>query len=92
MFTDHSVLKYLESKPILGGKFFRWLLLFQEYDFELLVKPGRLNVRPDHLSRIKTREETIIIEDNLPDQMMMDRAMSKKRLAGRTNVSLETTA
>jgi hypothetical protein len=29
MFTDHSVLKYLVNKPVLGGRICRWLLLFQ---------------------------------------------------------------
>ena len=28
MFTDHSTLKYLVNKPVLGGKICRWLLLF----------------------------------------------------------------
>ena len=31
------------------------------------MKPGKLNVRPDHLSRIETREESKNIKDNLPD-------------------------
>ena len=39
MFTDHSTLKYLVNKPVLGGKICRWLFLFQEYDFEIIVKP-----------------------------------------------------
>jgi hypothetical protein len=39
MFTDHSTLKYLVNKPILGGRICIWLLLFQEYDFEIVVKP-----------------------------------------------------
>jgi hypothetical protein len=34
MFTDHSALKYLVNKPVLGGRICIWLLLFQEYDFE----------------------------------------------------------
>jgi len=67
MFTDHSALKYLVNKPVLGGRICRWLLLFQEYDFEIIVKPGRLNVGPDHLSRIGTSEEPTNLEDNLPD-------------------------
>ena len=37
MFTDHSLLKYLFNKPVLGGKICRWLLLFQEFDFEVIV-------------------------------------------------------
>jgi hypothetical protein len=40
MFTDHSTLKYLVNKPVLGGRICRWLLLFQEFDFEVIVKPG----------------------------------------------------
>ena len=28
MFTDHSMLKYLVNKPVLGGRICRWLLLF----------------------------------------------------------------
>ena len=67
MFTDHSTLKYLVNKSVLGGKICRWLLLFQEYDFEIIVKPGRLNAGPDHLSRLESGEEPISLEDCLPD-------------------------
>jgi len=56
MLTDHSSLKYLVNKPVLGGKICRWLLLFQEYYFEIIVKPGRLNAGPDHLSRLESGE------------------------------------
>jgi hypothetical protein len=28
MFTNHSALKYLVNKPVLGGRICRWLLLF----------------------------------------------------------------
>ena len=53
MFTDHSALKYLVNKPVLGGKICCWLLQFQEFDFEIIVKLGHLNVGPDHLSCIE---------------------------------------
>jgi hypothetical protein len=39
MFIDHSVLKYLVNKPVLGGRICIWLLLFQVYDFEIIVNP-----------------------------------------------------
>ena len=52
---------------MLGGRIYRWLLLFQEYDFEIIVKPGILNVGPDHLSRIDLGEEPSNLEDNFPD-------------------------
>jgi hypothetical protein len=70
MFTDHSTLRYLVNKPVLGGRICRWLLLFQEFDFEVVVKPGRLNAGPDHLSRITNGEEPSSLEDNFPDAQL----------------------
>ena len=70
MFTDHSALKYLVNKPVLGGRIYRWLLLFQEYDFEIIVKPGRLNAGPDHLLRIDSGEEPSNLEDNFLDAQL----------------------
>ena len=67
MFTDHSILKYLDNKPMLGGRICRWLLLFQEYNFEIIVKPRRLNAGPDHLSRLESCEEPSNLEGNLSD-------------------------
>ena len=66
MYIDHSTLKYLVNKPALGGRIYRWLLLFQEYDFEVIVKLGRLNMGPDHLSHIKTGEDPTNLE-GFPD-------------------------
>jgi len=43
------------------------LLLFQEYEFEVIMKPGRLNARPGHLSQIETGEEPNNLEEGLPD-------------------------
>ena len=67
MFTDHSALEYLVNNPVLGGNICRWLLLFQEFDFEIIVKPGQLNAGPDHLSCIEIGEEPTNIDDGLPD-------------------------
>lgn len=70
MYTDHSVLKYLVNKPVLGGRICRWLLLFQEYDFEVIVKMRRLNAGIDHLSRIETGKEPTNLEDGPPDAQL----------------------
>jgi hypothetical protein len=64
MFTNHSSLKYLVDKPVLGGRICQWLLLFQEFDFEVIVKLGKLNVGPDHLSRVTNGEEPTNLGDN----------------------------
>jgi hypothetical protein len=67
MYTNHFSLIYLVNKLVLGRRICRWLLLFQEYDFEVIVKPGKLNAGPDHLSRILTREYERNLDDSLPD-------------------------
>ena len=55
------------NKPLHHGRIFQWLLLFKEFEFEVIVKPGKLNVSPDHLSRIDTGEELTGVKDDLPD-------------------------
>ena len=70
MYTDHWVLKYLVNKPVLGGKICRWVLLFKEFDVEVIVKLGQLNVGLDHLSTIESGEEPNNLEDNLTDAQL----------------------
>ena len=70
MFTDHSALKYLVNKPMFGGNIYRWFLLFQEFDFEIIMKPGKMNAGLDHLSRIESCEEPSNIEDGFLDTQL----------------------
>jgi hypothetical protein len=53
-----------------GGRICRWLLLFQEFHFEVIVKPGKLNTGPDHLPRITNGEAPTNLEDNFPDAQL----------------------
>jgi hypothetical protein len=62
-FTDHSTLNYLVKKPMLEGRVCRWLLLFQEFSFEVIVKPGKLNVGQDHSSRLESGESGGVVDD-----------------------------
>lgn len=66
-YTDHQALKYLVNKPLHHGRICRWLLLFQEFEFEVVILPGKANVGPDHLSRIESGEDPTGIDDDLPD-------------------------
>jgi hypothetical protein len=68
-FTDHSTLKYLVNKLVLEGRICRWLLLFQEFSFEFIIKPGlcKCNIGPDHLSALKSGESGGAVDDQLPD-------------------------
>jgi hypothetical protein len=64
-FTDHSALKYLFNKPILEGRICRWILIFQEFSFEVIVKPGICNVGPNHLSKLESGESGGVVDDQL---------------------------
>jgi hypothetical protein len=67
MFKDHYALKHLVIKLVLWGSIHRWLLLFQQFYFEVIVKPRKLNVGPDHLSKVTNGEQTNSLEDNFLD-------------------------
>jgi hypothetical protein len=72
MFIDHSTLKHLVKNPVFwGGRMCRWLMLFQKYDFEIIVNPGRMNKGPDHLSRLEHGEEPTSLEDTLPNAQLL---------------------
>lgn len=49
--TDHSALKWLMTRPNLAGRLHRWSLTLQEYEFEIVYRPGATNVVADALSR-----------------------------------------
>ena len=69
-YTNHFALKYLVKKPVLGGGIFNCLLLFQEYDFEVVMNPRRINVGPDHLLQIENGEETTSLDEGLLDAQL----------------------
>ena len=66
-YIDHQALKYLVNKPLHHGRICRWLLLFQEFEFEVVIQPGKENVRLDHLSKIESGEDPTGIDDDLLD-------------------------
>jgi hypothetical protein len=66
-FTDHSALKYLVNKPVLEGRICWWLLLFQEFSFEVIIKPRRCNMGPDNLSILELGEIGGAVNDQLTD-------------------------
>lgn len=66
-YTGHQALKYLVNKPLHHRRICRWLLLFQEFEFEVIIRPGKANVGPDHFSSVESGEDLTGIEDDLPD-------------------------
>jgi hypothetical protein len=49
--TDHQSFKWLMESDKLMGKLARWALILQEYDFQVVHKPGVANLDADGLSR-----------------------------------------
>nr|GEY90132.1 reverse transcriptase domain-containing protein [Tanacetum cinerariifolium] len=55
--TDHSALKYLFAKKDAKARLLRWVLLLQEFDFDVLDTKGAENLAADHLYRLENLYE-----------------------------------
>lgn len=52
--TDHRPLTWLFSVKDPGSKLIRWRLKLEEFDYEIIYKPGKVNSNADCLSRTTT--------------------------------------
>nr|GFA42789.1 reverse transcriptase domain-containing protein [Tanacetum cinerariifolium] len=57
---DHSALKYLFAKKDAKARLLRWVLLLQEFDFQVLDTKGAENLAADHLSRLENPYENVL--------------------------------
>nr|GEX50583.1 hypothetical protein [Tanacetum cinerariifolium] len=60
MHTDHSALKYLFAKKDAKERLLRWVLLLQEFDFNVLDTKGAENLAADHLYRLENLYENVL--------------------------------
>ena len=49
--TDHNALKWLMSIQDPSGRLARWSMLIQNFDFDIIHRPGKANGNADALSR-----------------------------------------
>ena len=58
------------NKPQLSGGIARWVLLLQEFNFTVEVRPDKSHVNADHLSRLEEESELESIDDSFPDAQL----------------------
>nr|GEY10195.1 reverse transcriptase domain-containing protein [Tanacetum cinerariifolium] len=58
--TDHSALKYLFSKKDAKARLLRWVLLLQEFDFDVIDIKGSENLAVNHMSRLENPYENVL--------------------------------
>jgi hypothetical protein len=57
VYTDHSVLKWLQTCKMPIGHRARWIMELQQYNFTIVHRPGKANANADALSRIPEMQE-----------------------------------
>lgn len=65
--TDHRPLTWLFSIKDPGSRLARWRLKLEEYDYEIVYKPGKINCNADALSRIRLNhiKESILFNNKV---------------------------
>nr|GEX65719.1 reverse transcriptase domain-containing protein [Tanacetum cinerariifolium] len=58
--TDHSALKYLFAKKDAKARLLQWVLLLQEFNFDVIDTKGAENLAADHLSRLEKPYENVL--------------------------------
>ena len=51
--TDHSALTYIQNNTKITGRVARWAILLQNYDYEIIHRPGAENTNADAISRLE---------------------------------------
>nr|GEU92961.1 reverse transcriptase domain-containing protein [Tanacetum cinerariifolium] len=72
MHTDHSALKYLFAKKDAKARLLRWVLLLQEFDFEVLDTKGAENLAADHLSRLENPYENVLDPNEINEKFPLE--------------------
>ncbi|XP_073138896.1 uncharacterized protein [Henckelia pumila] len=77
VYSDHAVLKYLLAKKKSKPRLIRWILLLQEFDFEIKDRKGTEDPVADYLSRLVKEEESMPISEFFPDEQLFQVKVSK---------------
>ncbi|XP_073290215.1 uncharacterized protein [Primulina huaijiensis] len=81
VFTDREAICYLFAKKDAKPRLIRWILLLQEFDFEVKDKKGSENQVVDHLSRLELEEkkEEGAIHETFSDEQLFEKTVNINR-------------
>ncbi|GJX78609.1 reverse transcriptase domain-containing protein [Tanacetum coccineum] len=72
VYTDHSALKYLFAKKDSNVRLLRWVLLLQEFDFNLVDTKRVENLAADHLSRLENPYENVLYPKEINEKFLLE--------------------
>jgi hypothetical protein len=58
------------NKPVTNPRATQWLLLLQEFNINIIDRPGKDNLVADFLSRMIYLGDNAPVEDNFPDEKL----------------------
>ncbi|GJR55290.1 reverse transcriptase domain-containing protein [Tanacetum coccineum] len=72
VYTDHSALKYLFAKKDAKARLLRWVLLLQEFNFNVVDTKGAKNLAADHLSRLENPHKDVLENKNINENFPLE--------------------
>ncbi|GJV63808.1 reverse transcriptase domain-containing protein [Tanacetum coccineum] len=72
VYTDHSALNYLFAKKDAKAKLLRWVLLLQEFVFNVVDMKGAENLVADHLSRLENTHKDVLENKNINEHFPLE--------------------
>ena len=80
VYTDHATIKYLIAKKESKPQLIRWVLLLQEFDWEVEDKKGVEDKVADHLSRIVQEGNSEDVHDRFPEEHLYEVIFSARKI------------
>ena len=76
--VDHATLLYLVSKQTLTEKLARWMLLLQDFEFDIQHRPGTQHAVADYLSRLENEAYAVNGDDDFPEGAILHIAVEDR--------------
>ncbi|GJS09146.1 reverse transcriptase domain-containing protein [Tanacetum coccineum] len=72
VYTDHFALKYLFAKKDSKARLLQWILLLQEFDFNVIDTNGAENLAANHLSQLENPYENVLYPKEVNEKFLLE--------------------